>query len=130
MHCWENLTHARFPFVVKESTSALAKKTPLHHEQKLGCRSFPYSTRIGQFPKIECHYKGNITHPNFSSLKSINTLPWNILHHEVKLTHGSIPKNIVSPWRKSNACQLSFYHEGKHKQKCIEKQHMVSIFIS
>lgn len=108
---------------MKESTTTLVKTTTLHHEQKIGCLSFPYSTRKNAFPKIELCYEGNLTHAIFSSIKRTNTFPWNILHHEVNKT-TSIPKNIVAPLRKSNACQHSFYHEGNHKHKCIVKAYV------
>ena len=65
MHREENLTHASFPSIMKESTSALEKTTTLHHEGKLAHASFPYSESTTALPKTTLHHEGNLMHASF-----------------------------------------------------------------
>jgi hypothetical protein len=44
IHHQRKMTHASFPSFMKENTSALPKTIKLHHEGKLACANFPYST--------------------------------------------------------------------------------------
>lgn len=106
---------------MKDSTSALPKRTTLQHEGmlasvcfhegKLARVSFPYSTRTSPFPKKGLHSLGNLKHARFNSIVKQNkrtsplstltfhhegmfkksVLPTTTLHHEGRLTHASFP---------------------------------------
>ena len=115
--------------IMKESTStnALVENT-LNHDGKIVCSSFPYSTRTIAFPKTTLLSKVNLRHVVYHSI--VSTLLVNMLHHEVKLALSSfpsitsiyaLPKTNIAPLMKSNACYLSFYHEGKLECTSLEK---------
>ena len=51
MHCQGNITHARFPSIMNESTSVLLRITRFHHDGKLACGSYPYTTITSSLQK-------------------------------------------------------------------------------